>query len=401
MRFPNPEASTMRLQPRVRACAGPFACLLAALAAPAAANDAVFVSDFESVWVLGYHVGYEASEYPTDKVDFAAMSHVAIGVVTPNTDGTLDTTYEYDVDATGGPAWASGVAAAAHAANRKALLMIGGAGTLGGFQGAASSNHRSAFVTNLLAEMDARGADGLDLDWEPLASGDYANFKALAQALRTARPTMLLTVPVGAININLTTTPDAFFGQIAPLFDRINVMTYDMEYDKYGWDSWFTSALRGESATTPMSVDSSVAFYLASGVPRSKLGVGIGFYGVCWNGVTGPRQAIGAGEGIVGGDNAYSYRNVVTQYYLAANYHYDVDADAPYLGSAAAFGPAPGCNFLSYEDTTSIAAKGAYVNGHGLGGTIIWNIGEGYVPEQVGQENALLDAVNTAFHPTP
>ena len=91
MRFPYPEASTMRLQPRVRACAGPFACLLAALAAPAAANDAVFVSDFESVWVLGYHVGYEASDYPTDKVDFAAMSHVAIGVVTPNTDGIRPT----------------------------------------------------------------------------------------------------------------------------------------------------------------------------------------------------------------------------------------------------------------------------------------------------------------------
>ena len=75
---------------------------------------------------------------------------------------------------------------------------------------------------------------------------------------------------------------------------------------------------------------------------------------------------------------------------------------APLTGfaNATAFGPAPGCNFLSYEDAQSIAAKGAYARRNGLGGTIIWNIGEGYVPEQVGQENALLEAVNNAFVPT-
>ena len=401
MRFPNPEASTMRLQPRARACARSFACLLAALAAPAAANEAVFVNGFESVWVLGYHVGYEASEYPTDKVDFAAMSHVVIGVVTPNADGTLNTTY--DIDPVNGPTWASGVATAAHAVSRKALLMVGGAGALGGFEGAAASNHRSAFVTNLLGEMDARGADGLDLDWEPLESPDYATFTALAQALRTARPNLILTVPVGWANANFQNpaTPDPFYGTIASLFDRINVMSYDMEWPADGWQSWYTSALRGDSATTPSSIESSVAFYLASGVPRGKLGIGIGFYGVCWHGVTAARQTIGKNAGIYGSDNVYSYRNIVNDYYTVGNYHYDATTEMPYLSNSIAFGPAPGCNFLSYENAASIAAKGAYVNGHGLGGTIIWNIGEGYVPEQVGQENALLDAVNTAFHPTP
>ena len=44
--------------------------------------------------------------------------------------------------------------------------------------------------------------------------------------------------------------------------------------------------------------------------------------------------------------------------------------------------------------------KGAYARRNGLGGAIIWNIGEGYVPEQVGEENALLEAVDAAFVPT-
>jgi len=210
-----------------------------------------------------------------------------------------------------------------------------------------------------------------------------------------------LTVPVGWVNSNFQTpaTPDPFFGTIAPLFDRVDIMSYDMEWPADGWKSWFTSALHGESATTPSSIESSVDFYLASGVPRHKLGVGIGFYGVCWHGVTGPRQTIGAQAGIYGSDNTYSYHNIVTQYFSAPNYQYDATAQMPYLANATAFGPPPGCNFLSYEDAQSIAAKGAWVNRNGLGGAIIWNIGEGYVPEQAGQENALLEAVNAAFAP--
>jgi chitinase len=251
--------------------------------------------------------------------------------------------------------------------------------------------------------MDQYGLDGLDLDWEPLPPSDYADFTALAQALRTARPGLVLTVPVGWVNSNFdnAASPDPFFGSIAPLFDRIDVMTYDMEWPADGWKSWYTSALQGESGTTPSSVASSVDFYLASGVPRSKLGVGIGFYGVCWHGVTAARQTIPNGAGIYGSDNTYSYRNIVTQYWSGANYHYDATAQMPYLASATPFGPGNGCNFLSYEDATSIAAKGDYARRNGLGGAIIWNIGEGYVPEQPGAENALLEAVHTAFAPTP
>jgi len=381
----------------------------AALCTGARADETVFASSFEPAWVLGYHVGYQSgfytdpenNAYPTDKIDFNALSHIVIGPVVPNSNGTLNTTFS--IDAVNGPAWATAVAAAAHAANRKALLMIGGAGAITGWQGAAANANRASFVTNLLNEMDAIGADGLDLDWEPLDfqhSSDYPDFTALAQALRTARPSMILTVPVGPVNINYYPSSDAFFGTIAPLFDRIDIMTYDMEWDAGGWDSWFSSALHGESGTTPTSVDSIVAYYLASGVPRSKLGVGTGFYGACWQGVTGPRQGIGPGAGIIGSDNTYSYHNVMAQYYSAGNYHYDITADAPWLGSAAPFGP-NGCNFLSYEDASSVAAKGAYATRNGLGGTIIWTIGEGYVPENVGQENALLDALSAAFHPTP
>jgi len=369
--------------------------LLLVFTVPVFANDTVFAAGFDPVWVTGYHVGYQKAMYPTANIDYAAMSHIVIGPVVPNSNGTLNTTY--DIDTTNGPIWANAVASAAHTAGRKATLMVGGAGSIGGWQGAANATNRAAFVTHLLSTMDSVGADGLDLDWEPLNSGDYASFTALATALRSARPNIILTVPVGWANANFA-TPDAFYGTIAPLFDQINIMSYDMEWGADGWKSWFTSALHGESGTTPSSIDSSVDFYLASGVPRSKLGIGIGFYGVCWHGVTGPRQVIGAGT-IVGSDNTFSYHNVVMSYYSVANYQYDTISEMPWLGSTTAFGPS-GCNFLSYENPQSVAAKGAYARRNGLGGTIIWTIGQGYVPEQIGQQNALLDAVGAAFHPS-
>lgn len=376
-----------------------IALALAATALPARANDTLFASGFDPVWVMGYHVGYQSTLYPTANVDFAAVSHVIIGPVTPNADGTVNTTF--DIDTVNGPIWATTVAQAAHGANRKALLMIGGAGSITGWQGAASSANRAGFVNHLLSTMDSIGADGLDLDWEPLDTPDYANFGALAQALRSTRPNIVLTVPVGWVNSNSQTpaTADPFFGSIAPLFDRIDVMSYDMEWPADGWKSWFTSALHGESATTPSSIDSSVDFYLASGVPRGKLGIGIGFYGQCWKNVTGPRQTIGGSASRNNDDNTFTYHNIMTQYYSLANYHYDATSEMPYLGSSSAFGPGK-CNFLSYENAQSVTAKGDYVNRNGLAGTIIWTIGEGYVPEQVGQENALLDAVNAAFKPT-
>ena len=370
--------------------------MLAGAVAPAVANDTVFAGGFEPVWVAGYHVGYQSDLYPTSMIDYSAMSHVIIGRIVPNADGTLDTTF--DIDAVNGPIWATGVAQGAHSAHRKTILMVGGAGAIAGWRGAASISNRQTFVTNLLATMDTIGGDGLDLDWEPLDSSDHADFTALAQALRMARPGMILTMPVGWINTNFQTS-DPYYATLAPLFDRINIMSYDMEWPADGWQSWFTSALHGESPTTPSSIDSSVDFYLASGVPRSKLGIGIGFYGVCWHGVTGPRQTIGAGAGITGSDNTFSYHNIVTQYYSAANYHYDTIAEMPWLGSTGGLGPS-NCNFVSYENPQSIAAKGDYVNRNGLGGTIIWTIAQGYVPEQPGQENPLLDAVSAAFHPT-
>ena len=207
---------------------------------------------------------------------------------------------------------------------------------------------------------------------------------------------------MGWINANFASSPDPFYANIAPLFDQINMMTYSMadseNHGWSGWQSWHSSALSGETGSTPSSVQSSANYYLAGGVPGSRLGVGIGFYGTCWSGVTVPHQS---GGSVLASDNTISFENIMTRYYSAALRKYDNAAQAPYLSSTTAFGSmSPQCTFLSYEDAQSVAAKGAYSRQNKLGGTIIWTIGEGHQAElPVGQRDPLLEAVRAAFRP--
>jgi chitinase len=347
-------------------------------------------------WVAGYYVGYERALQPVASLDVDGLTHLMVGAVLPNTNGSLAT--HYYIDDVDGPVWAQGAVDAAHAAGRKAIMMIGGAGTIAGWRGAASAGNRAAFVSNLLDLVDDYGADGVDLDWEPIEAQDRAPLTAVAQALRTARPALLITMPVNIVNANFSNPQDeaAFYAGIVPYLDQINLMSYGMGYDYDGWHSWFSSPLDGESGNRPTSIAHSVDYYLAAGVPAQKLGVGSGFYGTCYRNVSQPRVPVPGGS-IVASDGAMSYRNIVELYQPAMTSNYDATAQSPWLGAVAGQGPSA-CSYVTYEDAASIAAKGAWVRAQGLGGVIIWTISQAHFPDRpTGQRDPLLDATNAAF----
>ena len=346
-------------------------------------------------WVMGYYVGYERALYPAAEIDFASLTHLAIGRIVPNADGTLGETF--DIDTTTGPAMAKDLVARAHAASRKAILMIGGAGEHKGWVGAASTASRAALVKNLLGARDRYGADGFDLDWEPIEAGDQANFVALAKALRTAWPSAILTVPAGWVTMNAPKV-DPVWVELAPIVDQVNLMTYGMAGVWGGWQSWHSSALLGETSSMPSSVDNTVKSYLAAGIPKAKLGVGIGFYGSCYRGVSAIRASL-VGASLVADDGTMSFAHIMTSYYQKSAYHYDTVAKAPWLGFATGTGPSS-CTLVTYEDETSVADKGQYVKDQGLGGAIIWTIGQGHVTTApAGSRDPILTAVGKAFLP--
>lgn len=324
---------------------------------------------------MGYYPGYQQGDMAPAEVPFDRMTHLAIGAVLPQGDGSLDTSFY--LDPTSGPALADDLISRAHAAGRKAMLMVGGAGAYNGFVSAASAAHRATFVSNLVTFAQAHGFDGLDLDWEPLPSGDPADFDALAKALRVAWPSVVLTVPVGPINTNVETV-DAQWGPISASFDQINVMTYSMAGAYVGWQSWHHSPLDGASPTTPTSIKTSVDAWLGAGVPASKLGIGAGFYGLCYTSpITGPKQDLGTATAS-GDDNSLAYRELLASYITPQARQWDSTAQVPYLSFSAPTGPGA-CTYLSYTDEQSLAAQADYVKSKGLGGVIVWTINEGHL----------------------
>ncbi|OWK26046.1 hypothetical protein AJ87_47685 [Rhizobium yanglingense] len=205
-------------------------------------------------WLAGFYPGWEYEYYPPELIDFSSLTHVVMFSVVPENDGSLDTSFF--MDSMTGPRVAQEVVMRAHAAGRKALLAVGGGGLVDRMREASNDANRQRFVTNLVDLVRRWNYDGLDIDWEPIESMDQANLTALAKALRDQMPDKLLTIDLSWKNSNssIENQEARFLMQIEPIFDRLNVMTYDMADNWEGWLSWHNSPLYGDSNSTPTSV---------------------------------------------------------------------------------------------------------------------------------------------------
>src|SRR5262249_27771950 len=151
-------------------------------------------------------------------------------------------------------------------------------------------------------------------------------------------PPFLITLPAAAINVNIDLPVASWRVTVASLVDQYNLMTYGMTYGCCGWETWLWAALAGEGATHPTSVASSIQAYVDAGVPRSKLGMGLGLYGAGYTPpVTGPRQTVSELWG--GQDNVNTWADFYAQGMFAAGvYHFDPAGQAGYYTYSPARG---------------------------------------------------------------
>lgn len=409
----------------------------------ATATITVAASSAPTAWVTGYYVGYYWDwdlAQPPESLDMTAMTHLVFGRVAPG-GGSLDGAAGEVVkgggtshDAGGAPDGSGDsvetyLIKKAHASGTKALLMLGGDGEDGiGFLLSTTNAMRPTFVKRVVDYLVAHDYDGVDVDWENELEGNAElgvtadearrRLKALIVELReeaasrprysTADRRVLITYPSYPQSINFLEPGgkvEQWLADIANLVDQFNLMSYGVgtAFNGAGWDSWFSGPIFGATGTRPVDLDTSVKAYVATGVPRGKIGIGIGFYGMYFGPeITGPRQNTDENEIWETNDNALAYFELVRKGYLSnGTYHWDEEARVGYR----TYGPGgyvpsvdPGSNpagFLSYEDERSIAAKGAWVRETGLGGTIIWTVNYGYLTS-TGQ-NPLLAATKQAF----
>jgi chitinase len=291
-------------------------------------------------------------------------------------------------------------------------MSLGGGGSGQGFADAATSANRAALVSDVLAACKQWNFDGVDLDWED--SINFPDFKSFVHDLRAAAPSgFLITVPIGSVNNNLGIDQESkdlwstSYGEV----DQLNVMTYVGSGNYPGWVVWYFSPLFGAASDHPFDVSSTMDAWHAIGIPKSKLGLGIGFYGrTVGPPVTAALQDYQSAQ-VYGNDDTLSSGSIQRNFLGkgGAAYHFDDTAKAPWLGWSTPFTPSwsaefpndtpPTVQFLTYEDASGVAEKGKWAKTNGYGGAIIWTINEGvaYPDGSDGYANPMLDAVNQAF----
>jgi chitinase len=281
------------------------------------------------------------------------------------------------------------------------LVSVGGWLWSGNFSDMAlTKESRSRFIESVVEFVDHYKLDGLDIDWEypgMIGAGnrfrpeDKRNYTLLVKELRERfnreqsrlGRTLLLSVAAGASTEFIAHTE---MGRVQRYLDSVNLMAYDY----YEPGSEKISGNHAPLYTNPadpkrVSADRSVLEFEHAGVPPRKIVLGVPFYGHVWGDV-GPTDH-GLFQPGVPVPNAFAnYGNIVTSMLQQGFTRYwDAAASVPYLYSEQKR------QFVSYEDTESLALKCAFVRRKGLAGVMFWE----YMGDPTG---ALLSTINGVFY---
>ena len=277
--------------------------------------------------------------------------------------------------------------------NLKLMIAVGGWTGSGRFSDVAlTEDSRRAFVESAMDVVIRRSPglfDGIDVDWEyPVGGGlptnaarpeDYQNCTLLLQALRKAldaegersgRHYVLSLATIAG-----PSAPRHFdLVNVARIVDWFNVMTYD--FHSGSKIAHFNAPLYTATGdpTPGYTVDSTVQRYVAAGVPRSKIVVGLPFYGRVYGGVGATNDGLfQPAPGPVPDEwrTGTDYRAIVRRNPESLGFRRirHPEARVPFL-----FNPTSG-TWVTYDDSASVAEKAAYVRSQRLGGVMAWEIG--------------------------
>ncbi|RME91953.1 MAG: glycoside hydrolase family 18 protein [Candidatus Hydrogenedentota bacterium] len=171
--------------------------------------------------VQGYYTffnGYRGDTY----IQWDKLTHFIYFCMEFNSDGSVDTTH----------GWRTDTAVDDALANGKIVLLdacVFGGSKIATLLGSASNRQR--FIDNLTSEMQARGAHGVDIDFEIPKASSKSDFVALFQELR-AKLNSLGNAPDGKpYRIHMALVPIDWSGafdmaQITPYIDYAMIMSY-------------------------------------------------------------------------------------------------------------------------------------------------------------------------------
>ena len=312
-------------------------------------------------------------------LDYDTLSTIAYFGVNLKSNGTFDTS------ANGYDGWLSSslttVINDAHAHGTRVVLTVesmawssGGAAT----QTAVLSNPaiRLTAAQNIAAAVKARGVDGVDLDFEPIATNQRGNYVSFVRTLRTE---LSKVHPGYELTFCATARPTTYKlpDLLAPgAADAVFVMGYDL---LGGSPAVAASVDPLTSPWTGYDLTDGVNAYLAQ-VPASQVILGLPWYGAAWS--TGTSHALNAkpaSPSIYGGPVEVPYYTAAGLAAMSDGTHlgklYDPVEQTAWTAYYGTFGGKATWRELYFDDSRALAARCDAIDGWSLRGVGIWALG--------------------------
>jgi hypothetical protein len=247
------------------------------------------------MWIAPNHPWYEWNALPAAQVPWQHLTHLGLGYLQPQLSSgkyIAGAPPGWGSDWTGFRDAAKGFADAAHAASRKAFMMLGAAqSNTGDYAGvwntATSSANIDAFADNIVSVSKEMSLDGVELDWEE--DINYAQLVALAKKIRARWADGLIFIDVLPLDDGT-----GIFTALAPAKDDVDAFMPMTFLPIPQWGGWVLpiplSPLYGYPGNG-YSVDDNLKKWTAAGVPASKVIMGVGGFGSVWGDSNSDRTA--------------------------------------------------------------------------------------------------------------
>ena len=243
-----------------------------------------------------------------------------------------------------------------------------------------SSTGRANLARQIAAAVRDRGADGVNLDFEPIVATYADEFTLLVQSIRAeldaVAPGYQLTFDamgrIGNYPIEAATAPGGA--------DAIVIMGYDYKTGSSG-TAGSVSPIGGPT----YDLGDTLATYV-SRVPASKLILGVPYYGRAWSTSSSALNATTVSAAKYGASVAVLYETAL-QFATDNGRQYDPVEGVAWTSyqrqnCSATYGCVTATRELYYDDAETLAAKYDLVNSYGIRGVGIWALGyDGSRPE--------------------
>jgi spore germination protein YaaH len=338
--------------------------------------------------IFGFLPYWELTDSSTT-LDYGKISTIAYFGVGSSANGTLERTSSSGATTVGWSGWTSAkltdVINDAHRTHTRVVLTVqsfawstGGANKQKALLG--SSTARVTLARQIAAAVRDRGADGVNLDFEPLVSGYEAEFTSLVRRVRTE----LDTVHAG---YQLTFDTTGYIGNYpiesataAGAADAIFIMGYD--YRTAGSSPVGSIAPNGGAR---YDIADTIRAYAAR-VPAAKLILGVPYYGRAWSTNSDKLNATNISGAKYGGSTAVIYGTGIGILQDKGR-HWDSVEGVAWTAyrrenCTSTYGCVTSWRQLYLDDATALRRKYDLVNSYRLRGAGIWALGyDGTRPE--------------------